>query len=160
MSATKRQYVADAFTEAGLSGYIFDLQPEQLETALRRLDTMMATWNAKGIRLGWPMPGSPQGSDLDQVTNVPDAAYEAIILGLAIRIAPAFGKTVALETKANAKMAYDQLLAIASMPPERQLPGSMPSGAGNKPWRNNDSPFVRPPCDPTLAGPDGILNFD
>lgn len=160
MSATKRQFIADAFTEAGLAGYIFDLQPEQLETALRRLDTMLASWNAKGIRLGWPLPGSPECSDLDDETNVPDAANEAIILNLAIRIAPSFGKTVAAETKVFAKQAYDQLLAIAAAPGQRQFPGTLPSGAGNKSWRTNGSPFTRSPCDPLLAGPDGPLTFD
>lgn len=160
MSYTKRQYIEQAFAEIGLAGYIFDLTPEQLQTALRQLDSMMAAWNAKGIRLGWPMPSSPQGSDLDDLTEITDAANEAIYCGLAVRIAPSFGKTVGGQTQFFAKQAYDQLLSIASMPLEKQLPHTMPAGAGNKPWRNNDSPFIRPPTDPLLAGPDGEIEFN
>lgn len=160
MGWTKRNFVDQAFSEIGLATYVFDLEPEQLQTALRQLDSMMGAWNAKGIRLGWPMPSSPQGGDLDEETNMPDSANEAIYLGLALRIAPGFGKTVAQQTAFFAKQAYDQLLSLTSMPLEKQLPQTMPAGAGNKPWRNNDSPFVLPPVDPLLAGPDGPIEFN
>ena len=74
MGYTKRQFISAAFEEIGLASYVFDLQPEQLESALRRLDAMMADWNAKGIRLGYPLPSSPQDSSLDEETLVPDSA--------------------------------------------------------------------------------------
>jgi RNase H-fold protein (predicted Holliday junction resolvase) len=57
---SKRQFVEAAFAEIGLASYAFDLQPQDLEQVLRRLDAMMAEWNAKGIRLGYPLPGSPR----------------------------------------------------------------------------------------------------
>ena len=56
MGYKKRQFISAAFEEIGLASYVFDLQPEQLQSALRRLDAMMADWNAKGIRLGYPAP--------------------------------------------------------------------------------------------------------
>jgi len=159
MGWTKRQFVTQAFEEVGLAAYVFDLTPEQLQSALNRLDSMMASWNAKGIRLGYPIPSSPQNSDLDEATNVPDSANEAIYLNLGIRIAPGFGKAVAVETKASAKMSYDTLLALAAMPPEQQLPGMMPAGSGHKPWRI-DNPFLRHPVDPLLAGEDSQIEFN
>jgi hypothetical protein len=159
MGWTKRQFVTQAFEEIGLAAYVFDLNPEQLQSGLRRLDSMMATWNAKGIRLGYPLPSSPQDSDLDEQTNVPDASNEAIYLNLALRIAPSFGKTPSVDTKATAKAAYDNLLSLAAMPMEMQLPGTLPVGAGNKPW-NIDQPFVNPPVDPLLAGQDGEIQFN
>ena len=64
---------------------------------------MLAEWNAKGIRLGYPIPGSPDDDLASEAAAVPDSAYEAVILNLAIRLAPQYGKTVALETKATAK---------------------------------------------------------
>jgi hypothetical protein len=106
-----------------------------LQSALRRLDAMMADWNAKGIRLGYPLPSSPQDSSLDEETLVPDSAYEAIICSLGIRLAPSFGKQVMIETKTTAKQGYDILLQRATFPLEKQLPSTTPSGAGNKPWR-------------------------
>jgi hypothetical protein len=156
MGWTKRQFVEQAFDEIGLANYVFDLQPEQLQSALRRLDTMIATWNALGIRLAYPLPSSPQDSDLDQETEVPDSAYEAIYTNLAIRIAPSFGKQVAIEVKVAAKQAYDVLLQRATAPIEKQLPRSMPAGSGNKPWRIDD-PFVAPPQNPVQTGSEGYL---
>lgn len=160
MGYSKRQFVAAAFEEIGLASYVFDLSPEQLQAALRRLDAMIADWNGKGIRLGYPLPGSPQDSDLDEPTLVPDSANQAILTNLAIRIAPSYGKVVMPETKAVAKDSYNTLLQRATMPPEKQLPATMPAGAGNKPWRVYDNPFIRPPVDPVDAGPDGPLQFN
>jgi hypothetical protein len=160
MGYSKRQFVAAAFEEIGLASYVFDLQPEQLQSAMRRIDAMMADWNGKGIRLGYPLPGSPQDSDLDEPTLVPDWANEAIITNGAVRIAPGFGKVVMPETKAVAKDSYNTLLQRATVPPEQQLPATMPAGAGNKPWRVYDNPFIRPPVDPVDAGPDGPLQFN
>jgi hypothetical protein len=160
MGWSKRQFVAAAFDEIGLASYVFDLQPDQLQAALRRLDAMMADWNGKGIRLGYPIPGSPQYSDLDEQSEVPDSANEAIITNLAIRIAPSYGKVVMPETKAVAKDSYNTILQRATAPIPQQMPGTMPSGAGNKPWRVYDNPFLRPPIDPVTAGPDGQIEYN
>jgi hypothetical protein len=156
MGYSKRQFVEAAFEEIGLASYVFDLSPQQIETACRRLDAMMASWNALGIRVGYPLPGSPQDTGLDDETNVPDAAYEAIITNLGIKLAPSYGKTVSPDTKATAKRTYDTLLSRAAMPMEMQLPASMPRGAGAKAY---DDPFMDNPDDPILAGRDGPLEF-
>jgi len=140
---------------------VFDLQPQQLDGALRRLDAMMATWNGKGIRLGYPLPSAPNSSDLDEETNVPDAALEAMALNLAIRIAPGFGKTVSPDTKAAAKNAYNQIVAQSAKPIEMQVDNmSVPSGAGNKRSRSRSDPFLTPATDPLQAGPDSILDME
>jgi hypothetical protein len=159
MGWTKRQFVTQAFEEIGLASYVFDLTPEQLDSALRRLDTMIASWNALGIRLGYPLPLSPQDTDLDTETGVPDAANEAVICNLAVRIAPSFGKQVSPGTMATAKFGYDTLMARAAMPHEQQFPRTLPAGAGQKPWRYDD-PFMPAPTDPVQVGPDGPLEFN
>ncbi len=160
MGWSKRQFVTQAFDEIGLASYVFDLSPEQLQSALQRLDMMIASWNALGIRLGYPLPSSPLDSDLDEQTNVPDSANQAIYTNLAIKLAPSYGKQIMPDTKATAKESYNTLLARAAMPHEQQLPASMPSGAGNKPWRVYDDPFLRRPVDPLLAGQDGPIEFN
>ena len=160
MGYSKRQFIEAAFAEIGLASYAFDLQPEQLEAARQRLDAMMADWNGKGIRLGYPIPVSPQDGSIDEQTNVPDSAYEAIICNLGIRLAPSYGKQVMNETKATAKQGYDTLMQRATAPLEQQFPNTMPSGAGNKPWRVYDNPVLRPPVNPVEAGPDGPLQFN
>jgi hypothetical protein len=159
MSYSKRQFVSAAFEEIGLASYAFDLQPEQLESAWIKLDAMMANWNGKGIRLGYPIPSSPEQGSIDEETNVPDSANEAIYCNLAIRLAPSYGKQVMGETKAIAKSGYDTLLQRATAPLEKQFPRTLPSGAGNKPQRYDD-PFVRGPVPSVDAGPDGPIQFN
>lgn len=158
MGYTKRQFVEGAFEEIGMANYVFDLQPEQLQSALRRLDAMMMEWNAQGIRLGYPIASSPQDSDLSTQTETPDSAWEAVITNLAVRIAPGYGKAVSPDTKVIAKNAFNTLLQRATFPLEKQLPETMPIGQGNKPWRW-DNPYVYPPADPVDAGPDGPIEW-
>jgi hypothetical protein len=158
VSYSKRQFVEEAFAELGMASYVFDLQPQQLEAALRRLDAMMALWNAKGIRLGYPLPSSPEDSSLSEKTFVPDSANEAIVTNLAIRLAPQYGKQVQIDTRTTAKLGYDTLLARATFPLEQQFPQTLPLGAGQKPWRY-DTPFMPAPVDPVQAGPDGPIEL-
>ena len=158
MGYSKRQFITAAFEEIGMADYVFDLQPEQLQSALNRLDAMLAEWNAKGLRLGYSLPSSPQDSDLDEPTFAPDSAWEAIITNLAVRIAPGYGKAVSPDTKVTAKAAYNTLLQRAAFLLEQQLPATMPIGQGNKPWRW-DNPYVNPPIDPIDAGPDGPIEW-
>jgi len=160
MTYSKQQFVTAAFEELGLAAYVFDLAPQDLQTALRRLDAMMAEWNAKGIRLGYPLPGSPQDASLTDPSGVPDSANETIITNLALRLAPGFGKQAAAQTMATAKMGYNTLLSRAAMPAEQQLPRTMPVGAGWKSWRSYGDPYVPAPTDPVQAGPDGNLEYN
>lgn len=153
MSYTKRQFIKEAVSEIGLADYEFDLSPEMFEGWLRKLDSMIATWDALGIRLRYPLPGSPEYSDIDAETNVPDSAYEAIITNLAIKIAPTIGKQVSMETKIAAKGAYNALLTLHAQPLPKTIPGNMPSGAGNKTWRITNNPFVVQ-TPPTIVTPD------
>lgn len=161
MSWTKRQFITQAFEEIGLAAYVFDLTPEQLDSALRRLDAMIAGWNANGVRINYPLPNSPEDSDLDQPSGVPDSANEAIYLNLAVRLGPSLGKTVAAETRIAADMAYNNLANQVAFPTlERQLPSTMPLGQGPKPWRTYGNPFVNPPQPLLDAGPDGPIEFE
>jgi len=146
MSYTKGELVMSALNEIGIADYDFDIQPEQKESAMRRLDSMMAEWSAKGILLSYPLPGSANGSELTQDSNVPDTAIEAVITNLAIRIAPSYGKIVLQETKMTAKNSLNLLFSMFSMPKEMQLP-SMPKGAGYK----SECPYSEKPEDNKLT---------
>jgi hypothetical protein len=159
MSWTKRQFVVQAFEEIGYASYSFDLQPEQLQAGLRRLEAMMSTWNGRGIRLGYPLSSNPDSAELDVNSNVPDSANEAIYTNLGIRIAPIVGKTVSAETKQAARAAYMELLSRFTIPQQQQLPSTMPAGAGNKPWRQ-DTPFLPGPAPELDAGSDGPIEFN
>jgi hypothetical protein len=155
---TKRELIEMAFEAIGLAAYAYDIQPEQMEASRRKLDSMMAQWNARGIRLGFPVPASPDGGDLDQETNLPDAALEAVYLNLAKRIAAGFGKQLTPETKAMAREAFDAMMVRAVTPIEMQMPGGFPLGAGYRTY-NGRSAFTADPEAALLAGTDGPLEF-
>jgi hypothetical protein len=156
MSWTKQQFVDAAFDELGLSSFVADIDAIQSAAALKKLDAMLATWNAQGIRIGYPIPSTPENSNLADETNVPDAANEAIYQNLAVRLGPSYGKVVPTETKSAAKMAYTSLLSRFIQVVEFQLPGDMPAGAGLK---RISEVFIDPPGDPLLNGPDSELEF-
>jgi hypothetical protein len=152
MGWTKREFITQAFEEIGLAAHVYDITPEQRWSALRRLDAMMAQWNAAGVRVGWGLPSKPDMSDIDEQTNVTDSANEAIYTNLAIRLASGFGKTISPDLKALAFTSYANLLShLANKIPQRQYPSSTPIGAGNK---NLNAPFAMPTIDELQAGDD------
>jgi hypothetical protein len=139
---TKRQVIEQAFEEIGLASYIFDLTAEQLQSALRRLDLMVASWQAMNIQIGYPLPSDPQNSDIDQQIQTSANNNEALVLNLAVRLAPSYGKSVSPDTKIAAKNLYNQLLIEAAMPYEQQFVKTLPLGAG---YKRTDQVFVNTP---------------
>lgn len=156
MSYSKRQIIEAAMAELGLAAYSFDLMPEQAEVALRRLNSMMAEWNARGIRISFGIPNEPQNSNIDSDSNLPDYAWEAVITNLALRLAPSYGKVINFETKATARNALNAVMSKIAMPPQMQFP-SMPIGAGHKAV---DEPFSSGPVSELVAGQDAEIDLN
>jgi len=157
MAWTRRQFIVKAFAEIGIGGD-FEIQPAELEDARASLDAMMAEWNARGLRLGYPIGADPTDGDLDDVTGVPDAANQAVYLNLAIILAPSYGRTPMPTTMANARRSLSTVEARAAQPRQMQYPAQLPRGAGAKAWRYR-RPFYPRPEDPILAGSDGPIDF-
>jgi predicted NBD/HSP70 family sugar kinase len=158
MSYSKRQFVETAYEEIGIADYDFDLSPEQLNSGVRRLDGMMTEWNGRGIRLGYPVPGSPEDTDLDAPTVVPNWAWEAVYLNLALRIAPMVGKDVSPDTKTNAFRAYNTVMGRSLTIPQVQMPATMPAGAGSR-WRGVWGNYVIPPQNQSIPTPEDDVTF-
>jgi len=154
---TRRDFIDGAMEEIGLAAYNYDATAEELNSAMRRLDSMMAEWNARGIRVGYPIPSSPGTGELTDETEAPDSAWEAIVTGLALRIAPSFGKTVMADTRVNFVRAYQAPLNIHAQPSEVQ-PRKMPLGGGNKNYWSNQV-FTTGPQDQIVTGDDGVLEI-
>lgn len=128
MAWTKRQIIEQAFSEIGKGEYEFDLQPDVLQSALRQLDALMATYGGTlGAKVGFS--GGDGMGDVGEVAGVPDWAVEALYLNLAIRLAPSFGKTVSPHTLSSAKLAYDGMLMRTVQPRPRVLTGYAGGGS-------------------------------
>lgn len=161
MTYTKLDVIKQAYSEIGLGSYVFDADAEELQYALRRLDGMMAQWNGKGIRLGYPLPSGFTRSSLSDEVNVTDMALEAMYCGLAVRLSPALGKMPSPDTKVAARQGYISLLGKSAHPLEKPVDNRMvPAGAGNKDWRYNNDPYLAKTAKAIDAGPDNKLEFE
>ena len=156
MGYTKGELVQSALNEIGIADYDFDVGAEQVESAMRRLDSMIAMWDNKGIKLGYPVSTQANDSSVRQDSNIPDNAVEAVITNLAVRIAPSYGKIVFPDTKMVAKESLDVLYKQFAMADEMQL-GSMPIGAG---YKNTDYPFSRAAKDTLKDGQSATLDLE
>lgn len=156
MSWTKRQLIDAAFAEIGLGSYSFDASPEQLQFALKRMDAMAAGWDGLGIRMGYPLPGSPESSNIDAETQVPDWAAEALFLNLAVALGPVYGKVTDIMLRAEAKNSKNAVMIRAAAPASRAVE-VLPSGAGNKEFTDA---FTSGSQDRIGTGNDGFLTFE
>lgn len=129
---TRRDIIYQAYGELGLAEYNFDISPEELATARRRLDSMMAQWETK-VPMGYYMPSNPDDSDLDDETNLVQGVIDAVALNLALQLAPGLGKTPSTLTLTNAKNGKTDAFAQYTVIPQKQYSGNLPVGAGNKP---------------------------
>lgn len=157
MSYTKRQIIRYAYAELGIADYAFDLQPEDWQLAAARLDAMIADWNGRGVRLGYPISSDPDFVNIDVDTGLPAFANKAVFCSLAVELAPGLGKTPTMKTDMAASSGFAMLLAAATKSPEVQFPQSTPAGSGNRWLRNN---YLLPPIVETIPGPEQDTNYE
>lgn len=135
MGWTKRDIIKQAFREIGVTDYLFDLETDDIRAALRELDTMVAEWDISNLT--YPQPTSPGDSDIDADSTLASYAIPAAYAGLAVRLAPDYGKQVSAETKAMARDGLTKVRQKTSTWPVRLADGHyLPSGAGHKDTEN------------------------
>tara|TARA_R110000851_G_scaffold258718_1_gene411196 strand:+ start:1472 stop:1903 length:432 start_codon:yes stop_codon:yes gene_type:complete len=130
MSYTKRKIINQAMTEIGLGSYNFDAQPEDLQDALFKLNVMLAEWTVYGAVTG---ALTPFVDDLDVDSLIPMTDVQAVVSGLAVSIAPSFGKQVSPSTTMsafNGRRAIIKRNAIVLG--KRSDSAAVPAGAGHK----------------------------
>ena len=154
MSLSKRQICIRALSHLGIASYVYDLEADQITSAADELDSLVAELP---VRIGWP-----GAVGIDDDTGIADWCHSALILGLAVRLAPSYGRGISDDLRGMARQALDRMLLRLNTPPvERQLPPTTPLGAGAKRWRYGYGfPFAPTPADPLLAGQDGRIDFD
>jgi len=151
MAWTKGEIVNEAFAELALGGQAIDIDPEERQLGLRRLDAMMASWESRGILLSYNFT-----TDLDGASGLADGAVEGVWLKLAESIGPTFGKSLPASARVRCKAAYDALLVASVKPAMQQLP-AMPIGAGNKPRSIAGGPFMAGPDLSSLAADNPVV---
>ena len=159
MPWTKRDLITSALEEAGLAAFVFDLTAEQLQSAGKRLDMMMAQLNQRGLQIGYNMAGDPGTIDIDADSGLPDGAYELAVTGLAIRLAPQYGKVISPETKAAYSVALNAMMTLAAHPTSIAIPADYPIGAGYKSIPGHYSEFA-PGAEDQLSAGDQSMEFD
>ncbi len=137
---SKEDVIKQAFSEIG-KGSDFDLAPEDMQLGLRKLDAMMATLGGVlGIRIGYS--GGDGKGDILASSTVPDWAYEALYLNLALRLCPDLGKTPSPLTVTSAKTALDAVRGRNVVPATRTISGY--AGGGNSAWGATSIPQASP----------------
>ncbi|KVD81922.1 hypothetical protein WS62_23485 [Burkholderia sp. ABCPW 14] len=150
---TKGDLVEAAYEEIALAGYVFDLSPEERNTALLRLERMAASFDARGIRIGYNLAG--KSASLNDDAGIPDWAEEPFYTNLAKRLAPTLGKQLSMETMRAAAAGYRTLLLGNYEIPQMQMPRHMPIGLGNR--RNTKNQQFFAPVDRVTTTNDATL---
>ena len=158
---TKGQIIAKAFGELALAGFVVDISPEEQIEAGSTMDTMMAEWEAKGIRIGYAFSSGPDADDASMASGLPDSAVRAVYCSLAVALAPSYGKQLAQTTKAAAASGYRLLLgqAVAAIAKQgQQQPTTLPVGAGSR-LQGRTYPFFPPPTVDPLPVSNGAMTI-
>jgi hypothetical protein len=163
MTWAKQRIVDQAYDELALSGYIFDLTPEEYAFAGRKLETMVAMWGADGISLPYSFDAS-EDPDLTAESGLSLSQLEAVYLGLAKRIAASKGKQLMPSTLTAAHEAKNALIAqeVQRNVGQMQQKSGMPMGAGWKSYGNIiGAPFSTPPdTSPVRLGEGGGMELN
>lgn len=141
-TATKRLVVDMAYDEVRLAVPEFQINPNELNTVLTKLDMLMAEWETSGIYLGYNQPTIPGTGDLEDEIGIPNAALHATALYLALRVSPAFGKALSAETRAALALSMSNLRGLTAQIPNMRYPRTTPLGQGNRWFFFNNYPFA------------------
>lgn len=133
-TSTKQTIINMAYEQASLSGYEFDHTPEEVISALRQLDAMMAQWASESIDLSYNFPPVFGEGDPADTSGIPDFAIMPAAISLALLIAPGIGKTMSSEARTTLIKGMTAIRAATATIPTRLLQRGTPRGQGQKPW--------------------------
>jgi hypothetical protein len=119
-----------AYSQLRISGLTSHPTPEELETALDRLEAMAAEWEGSGICAGYNFEDLP---DPNSNTNVGRQFKQAFETNLALRLSPDFGIQLlpSLATQAASSLSNLATLSGANRLNQVVYPDRMARGSGN-----------------------------
>jgi hypothetical protein len=131
---TKRDIIEMMREFCGQAGFEFELSPEEVASDLRLLDTMMAEWP-------WKLTGYARGNSLpDEPSGLAEEDVPAVFMELALRRAPALGKSMGPEARSSMGRSYTALTARYSTILSQPLAPNTVRGSG-APWGRR-VPFI------------------
>lgn len=144
----KGDIVNGAYSQLRISGLTVDPSPEDVVTALYRLESMAAEWeDSRNICIGYLFDDEP---DPAQDAGVRNSAKYALETNLAIRLVPDFNKDVPQVLYAQASQSISTLSGSVINVRQTQYPRTMPRGSGNtryQQWNRFHQPAQRAPLD-------------
>lgn len=131
-----------AFEDCALAGFTFEQSPEEVASALRKLNVMMAEspWN----RLGYVQPDNGSQGEATDLSGLPADTVNAVSGYLAQRLAASIGKSFSTEAGAQMAKAYNLLFAQNHVIPKMRLAPDTPVGQGSYPNAYWWGPFTPP----------------
>ena len=125
----KRTLIDLAYEDCGLAGYEFERTADEVQSALRKLNALMAEWPWSG--LGYVLPHHGEG-DAAEPSGVDPAFSQAVAMQLALRLASAMGKSLSPEQRAAmSRSRHLAMSSLAGIPAVALQPGT-PRGQGNR----------------------------
>lgn len=125
---TKNDIALAAFNELRISGLTTTPSPEEITSAITRLDNMVLGWQSKGLCLSYVRSEGFGSIDPNQGSGLNDVNAYAVILNLAKTLAPSYGKSLHLNTIAEARSSY--LGLFSPNIEQRETDPYQPTGSG------------------------------
>ena len=126
----KGDIINDAYSQMRISGLTTNPVPEELETALSRVENMAHEWFARNICAGYQFEDEP---DPNTPHNVDRAHWHAFSTNLAIRLIPDFNKEVhqVLYSQAASSLCTLSNVSARNLMKQVQYPRRQPIGGAN-----------------------------
>jgi hypothetical protein len=137
--STKGDLINKAYSRMRVSGLTRIPTPDDVNTALDRLESMAALWDSKNICTGYAFEDSP---DPTAPHNLPREYWSAYESNLAMRLLPDYGKQPAPSLVAEAQGTFAAISADTARVEEIAYPNRMPLGGGNSLRRNRWRRFM------------------
>lgn len=124
----KVDIISGAYSQMRISGLTIDPTPDDLETALIRLEDMAAEFASRNMSAGYILENQP---DPNSWIGIPRAFKQAYETNLAVRLIPDFNKQVPPELLMQARQSASNLAARSALQRETPYPRRMARGSGN-----------------------------
>jgi hypothetical protein len=149
--------IKDSLTEITVLGAEAPVEPTDAQSAIRYLNRLMASLDAKGIDLGY----TEVSSFGDEIT-VPAGANEGMVFLLATRLWTQYsdGEPLPSSLVASAVSGLKAMTALAVTVGASEYPGTLPIGSGNEGNTIGASHFYEDLQDDILAESTGSIGLE